>query len=150
MVSPRPVFRASHRSVLRAVLPAGQNPDAALLTRSNPGDPEDIRGRRVFAFSGLAHNNAFWDSLHKFGAQLEGTLGFRDHHPYNETDTECIVRAARLAGGDYLVTTDKDYVRLPRKVRFPLDLFVMGICIEFGKNQEQWQRFIENRMKMFT
>ncbi len=142
MVSPRPVFRASHKSVLRAVLPAGQPAVATILVRPGPGHPDPLKGRRVFAFSGLAHNEAFWGALPKFGAQVDGTLGFKDHHPYDVADVSRIARAAQLAGSDFLVTTDKDYVRLPPEVSFPLALIVMGISIDFGKDQERWRRFV--------
>jgi len=142
MVSPRPVFRASHKSVLRAVLPAGQSAVATLLAQQKSGHPDPLKGRRVFAFSGLAHNEAFWDTLPKFGAQVDGKLGFKDHHPYVVADANRIGRAAQLAGSELLVTTDKDYVRLPPEVSFPLALLVMGISIDFGEDIERWRRYV--------
>ncbi len=142
MVSPRPVFRVSHKSVLRAVLPAGQQAVATLLAQPEPGPPDPLKGRRVFAFSGLAHNEAFWDTLPKFGAQVNGTLGFKDHHPYIVADANRIDRAAQLAGSELLVTTDKDYVRLPPEVSFPLALIVMGISIDFGEDIERWRQYV--------
>jgi tetraacyldisaccharide 4'-kinase len=145
VISPRPVFRASHKSVLRTVLPAGQPVVPTLLAQPEPGQPDPLKGGRVFAFSGLAHNEAFWDALPKFGVQVDGTLGFKDHHPYDVADASRIARAAQLAGSDLLVTTDKDYVRLPPEVSFPLTLIVMGISIDFGKDQERWRRFIAQR-----
>lgn len=148
-LSSRPVFLTSHKSVLRGILPAGQMVDAGLLARSNAGDPGQLRSRRVFAFSGLARNDAFWHGLAQFGAQLLGTLGFRDHHPYHEDDAKRIDRLALSAGSNYLVTTDKDFVRLPQKVRFSLDLIIMGISIDFGQLIEQWRRFVVDRLKNF-
>jgi tetraacyldisaccharide 4'-kinase len=148
-VSPRPVFRSSHRSVVRGLLKAGQKPGAVLadhLNRDQSGHPS---GRRGFAFSGLARNHEFQESLSKLGLRIDGAMGFKDHHPYDPDDAKRIARAAQAAGSDYLVTTDKDYVRLPQKKSYPLDLVVMGIEIDFKTDHERWRRFVADRIGSF-
>jgi tetraacyldisaccharide 4'-kinase len=149
-VSPRPVFRAFHRSVLRGVLKAGQPPKAELLAQSNRCQPEHLEGKRVFAFSGLAHNHEFRESLSKIGARIDDAMGFKDHHPYDLADTRRIARAAQSAGCECLVTTDKDYVRLPQTVSYPLDLIVMGIDIDFKTDQERLRKFVAGRIGSFV
>ena len=69
--------------------------------------PDELRGQRVFAFSGLANNQQFFDSL-RGHVQLAGTKGFRDHHPYTAADLEAIKREA---GDARIVTTEKDAVK---------------------------------------
>jgi tetraacyldisaccharide 4'-kinase len=149
-VSPRPVFRTSHRSVLRGLLKAGQKPGTALLDHLNRYQPGHLNGRRVFAFSGLAHNRTFRDSLSSLGLKIDDAMEFKDHHPYDLDDAKRIARAAQSTGSDFLVTTDKDYVRLPRNVAFSLDLIVMGIEIDFKQDQERWKRFMEGRIGSFV
>jgi tetraacyldisaccharide 4'-kinase len=149
-VSPRPVFCTSHRSVLRAVLKSGQPPKAVLLAHSNQRQPNHLRGKRVVAFSGLAHNHEFRESLSKIGARIDDAMGFKDHHPYDLADTRRIARAAQSSGCECLVTTDKDYVRLPQAVSYPLDLIVMGIEIDFKTDQERWRRFVAGRIGSFV
>lgn len=141
-LSPRPVFFSSHRAILRGVLPPGHRPVAALLGHANQGRLDQLRGRRLFAFSGLAHNDAFQQTLTHHGGQLVGALGFKDHHPYDIPDANHIIRSAQMAGSDCLVTTDKDYVRLSSKMRFPLELIVMGTTVDFKMDRERWRRFV--------
>src|SRR5438874_1014870 len=66
--------------------------------------PESVRGKKVFAFAGLADNEQFFRSL-----DLAGTRGFPDHHRYTERDLAAI-RAA--VGGAPIVTTEKDAVKI--------------------------------------
>jgi tetraacyldisaccharide 4'-kinase len=68
-----------------------------------------IRGRRVFAFSGLADNEQFFGTVRAQGADVIGTRGFPDHHRYTAADLAAIREAAR---GALLVTTEKDAVKI--------------------------------------
>jgi tetraacyldisaccharide 4'-kinase len=72
--------------------------------------PDSLRGKRVFAFSGLADNEQFFDSLRAEGLTLERTRGFPDHHAYSALDLAQIHHAAR--GTDAIVTTEKDAVKI--------------------------------------
>jgi len=71
--------------------------------------PSSLRGRRVFAFAGLARNEQFFDALRAEGLTVVGTKGFRDHHRYTADDLAAI---RRDAGGATIVTTGKDSVKI--------------------------------------
>jgi tetraacyldisaccharide 4'-kinase len=71
--------------------------------------PDSLRGKRVFAFSALADNDQFFDSL---DLDIAGTLSFPDHHRYTSSDIKEIKRAARDAGATAMVTTEKDAVKI--------------------------------------
>lgn len=71
--------------------------------------PDALRGRRVFAFAGLADNAQFFVSLRKAGLDLIGARGFPDHHRYTQADIDAL---RRDANGATLVTTEKDAVKI--------------------------------------
>jgi tetraacyldisaccharide-1-P 4'-kinase len=48
---------------------------------------------------------------------------------------------------DCLVTTEKDYVRIARKIAWPHDLYVIGIEIEFDADAERFNDFIRDWLK---
>jgi tetraacyldisaccharide 4'-kinase len=83
--------------------------DLVLPRRLRVVDGERLRGRRVFAFAGLANNEQFFDTLRELGAVVSGTRGFPDHHRYTAADLAAL-RAA--ADGAQLVTTEKDAVKI--------------------------------------
>jgi len=74
--------------------------------------PPELAGRRVFAFSGLADNEQFFDALRAQGVNVAGTRGFPDHHRYAAADVDAIREAARAAGAERIATTEKDAVKL--------------------------------------
>jgi tetraacyldisaccharide 4'-kinase len=69
-------------------------------------------GGSAFAVAGIASPARFFDDLRALGCVLSGTMSFRDHHPYSRADLNRIVAAARSAGAETILTTEKDYVRL--------------------------------------
>lgn len=71
-------------------------------------DCRAVRGKRVFAFAGLADNEQFFAALRECGAIVAGTRGFPDHHRYTAAD----VAALKNAAAGPLVTTEKDAVKI--------------------------------------
>jgi len=74
--------------------------------------PDALTNRRVFAFAGLANNEQFFASLRANGLHVIGTKSFRDHHRYTAADIAAIKDAARTAGAEAIVTTEKDAVKI--------------------------------------
>jgi tetraacyldisaccharide 4'-kinase len=70
----------------------------------------------VVAFAGIGRPQKLFDSLQACGAQLCETADFPDHHPYTGSDIKRLVSLAK-AHSAKLVTTEKDWVRLPAKIQ---------------------------------
>ena len=83
--------------------------------------PDSLRGKRVFAFAGLADNGQFFKSL---GLDLIGTRSFPDHHRYTAGEIEAIKHEAGNA--EAIVTTEKDAVKIADRdiVAIPLDFVI--------------------------
>jgi tetraacyldisaccharide 4'-kinase len=75
-------------------------------------DADALRGRRVFAFSGLGRPAGFVDLLRDAGAVVVGQRAFPDHHRYRTADLDAVLAAA-AAHQAVAVTTGKDAVKLP-------------------------------------
>jgi tetraacyldisaccharide 4'-kinase len=100
----------------------------------------------VYAFSGLARNDRFQQSLEGLGCRIHGCAAFADHHPYSDAELTAIVEAARAAGGRYLITTEKDWARIVHKMPLPMDLLVLGIRPDFGSEIDALTQFIKDRL----
>ncbi|HLX36152.1 MAG TPA: tetraacyldisaccharide 4'-kinase, partial [Candidatus Binataceae bacterium] len=74
--------------------------------------PVAMAGRRVLAVSGLADPSGFYAMLHEIDTDLVGVLEYPDHHIYNASDWQTIVKAA--VDADIVLTTEKDLVKLER------------------------------------
>lgn len=92
---PAPVS-ASGKPILRArIKPTGAAPQEPLV-----------------AFAGIGRPEKLFDSLTEAGGDLREGVGYSDHYTYKPGDLDFL---RKLAGdhGSRLVTTEKDYVRLP-------------------------------------
>ena len=98
-------------------------------------------GSAVFAFSGLARNAQFRDTLAAAGFRVKGFLPFPDHHAYVRGDLD---RIAREAGGLPAITTEKDLVRLPDDV--PFSVGALRVEVEYLVGWEEVSRLILDRL----
>lgn len=110
--------------------------DAGVILQRNikAAGLERLRGKRVFAFSGLANNEQFFEMLRSNGVTLAGTQSYPDHHRYTAADVASIKAAA--AGADEIVTTEKDAVKIA-------DPAITAIPIEFALPPEVVTRILE-------
>lgn len=86
--------------------------DRVIERRMRIRDTAGLVGRRLFAFSALADNSQFFESLRRAGLDVVGTHGFPDHHRYTSGDLDSLRTAANRAGADVIVTTEKDGVKI--------------------------------------
>jgi tetraacyldisaccharide 4'-kinase len=67
---------------------------------------------RVFAVAAIAQPERFFSDVSTAGWHLVGSMGFRDHHYFTQSDIGRIEKAARGAAAAIILTTEKDAVRL--------------------------------------
>jgi tetraacyldisaccharide 4'-kinase len=86
-----------------------------LRARRIPGpEARALAGQRVFAFAGIGRPENVFAMLRGLGVDLAGAVSFADHHPYTDAD---LARLHAAAAGARLVTTRKDWMRLPPACR---------------------------------
>lgn len=143
-VTPRPVFKSRHVPKISHVVISGKERGGTALATKDDKVPA---GERVFAFSGLADNHHFKDSIEEMGFQLVGFAGFSDHHAYTEKDLTDILQSARAAGAGALVTTEKDFTKISGRTDWPLKLIVVGIHVVFA-DEPALIEFIKNLLQV--
>ena len=67
---------------------------------------------RVFAVAAIAQPEHFFSDVSAAGWDLVGSMDFRDHHYFTQSDIRKIDKAARAAAAAIILTTEKDAVRL--------------------------------------
>jgi tetraacyldisaccharide 4'-kinase len=85
-------------------------------------------GVKIVAFAGIGRPEKFFATLRGFGAVLVGERSFPDHHPYRAAELAAL-RRDTANGGARLVTTRKDWVRLPPAER--ADIEVLDIAVRW-------------------
>jgi tetraacyldisaccharide 4'-kinase len=97
-----PIYLSEHRSVCLRSLSDAELP------------VETLYGKSAFFFCGIANPSSFKESLSRAGAQVKGYTAFRDHHKYSVGDFRRILTAAKKCGADWIVTTEKDIIKLSK------------------------------------
>ncbi|PYO96207.1 MAG: hypothetical protein DMD60_11275 [Gemmatimonadetes bacterium] len=100
-----------------------------------------LAGRRVVAAAGIADPESFAQQLGTAGASVQ-LVAYQDHHAYRPADLGRLVRAA--AGGDYVVVTEKDAVKLrrqwPRSAAEPL---VAVLAVHWERNGRALEQAVD-------
>ncbi|HEY5229111.1 MAG TPA: tetraacyldisaccharide 4'-kinase [Opitutaceae bacterium] len=89
-----------------------------------------LRGKRVFAFSGIATPESFEKFLRDLGALLVGRERYLDHYRYTPEDLEHLYDTAERERADFLVTTEKDAVRISDPAGSPIPIYYLRLEIE--------------------
>lgn len=77
-------------------------------------DPRWLGVLPVIGFAGIARPEKFYATLKSHGARVIATRSFPDHHRFTEREARALLKEAE-ARGAMLVTTEKDWVRLPEE-----------------------------------
>ena len=136
----RPVFHSIHVPVIQSVS----------TTDGFPFDETSglsaLEGRKAVAFSGLADNDQFFDSMKQSGCRLLHQFAFPDHHPYDEKDMQRIFQKAVTKGAEILITTAKDWVKVQPVYRLPLPVAAVDVRIGWKDDSPSFFSFLSTAL----
>ena len=106
--------------------------------------PSTLDRASVGAFSGVANSLAFIRTLAEFKVLIRHAYSLRDHYPYTPEKLKAILEDAKLRGLQYLVTTQKDEVKLPREMDLDIPILVLEIKWEVTGGKNHWDTVMKN------
>jgi tetraacyldisaccharide 4'-kinase len=89
-----------------------------------------IRGKRVFAFCGVANPASFRETLRNEGLDPAEFVTYRDHYQYAPADIDGLVKAAQGSSSGVMLTTEKDMVKIKGFLNTPQNLYALRV--DFG------------------
>ena len=143
----KPIFKAIHVPYIYEVIKGGAVSSQGIYGDSYTQGFEFLRGHPAFIFSGIAKNIDFYNTVKGFNCKVTGCSEFTDHHRYTDRDLNKILQSAKESNADFIITTEKDYARIANRIAWPIDLVVVGIKISFENYDDEFNRFIKNRLK---
>ncbi len=72
----------------------------------------ELKGKKIGAFAGIAAPERFKRTLKGLGVELAFFEAFPDHHWFKKQEIQRLLRARKEKKADYLVTTEKDWIRV--------------------------------------
>lgn len=108
-------------------------------------DAKNFYQKKVFYFCGLARPEGFETLLkNNYGMNIVGSQIFSDHKPYTQKDLDLIQTQFKSSGAEILVTTEKDYVKLPETFH----CLVVAIKVKIDK-EEKFYEIIDRTLTNF-
>ncbi len=103
---------------------------------------EFLKGKKIGAFSGIATPESFEKFLKDLGATLTFTRRFLDHYRFTDEDYVSIFSEAMGKRVDFIVTTEKDSVRLPVDLPCPIPVYYLRLEIEIIRGASDFQEAV--------
>jgi tetraacyldisaccharide 4'-kinase len=91
--------------------------------------PELLKEEDIVAFCGIGIPQKFYDSLKVAGLNLVGEVSYPDHHPYTEQDFKDVFARATEKQA-MVVTTEKDYVKVPENLKMLIRVIKSELVFE--------------------
>jgi tetraacyldisaccharide 4'-kinase len=89
-----------------------------------------LKGKKVILLSSIGDPAYFEETVKGLGADMRKHLAYPDHHDYRPKDMADINRACAAIAFDWLVTTEKDAVKLQRLGLYITDYPLMVLTVE--------------------
>lgn len=102
----------------------------------------ELKEKKIIAVTGIASPESFFTSLVDAGAELIHKLVFPDHHNFSLSQVKDILAQAEESDC-YVITTEKDIVKLRRIVDSPRILFLQ-INVVFSEGEEELKRKLQS------
>ena len=100
---------------------------------------EIVRNKKICVLSAIADSAYFKYMLKNLGADLAQVIDYPDHHNYAEKDLDYVQNKAENKGCEFIVTTEKDMVKLSA-IRYPLNaipILALHIELKITKGMEE-------------
>jgi len=102
---------------------------------------KEIKNKKLLITSGIAQPKGFACSLEKHGVQIISKIEFPDHYSFREKDIKRIINEQQKYSPDFIITTEKDAVKLREFNDIHENVWVLEMEIE---TEKPWNDFFEN------
>ncbi len=103
-----------------------------------------LAGKRALVLSSIGYPESFERTLTSLGALLVEKIRFPDHHWYNEDELREIGAGALRKEAEFIVTTEKDTVRIPSGTASPVEILYLRIRLRIVRGEEILEELFEN------
>lgn len=103
---------------------------------------KSLCGAKILALSGIANPSSFEETLNQLGLYIVESKRFPDHHIYSRDDIERLSKKFAESGADWIVTTEKDAVKL-ESYELTVPILVLKIELRLENELTFWKLISE-------
>jgi tetraacyldisaccharide 4'-kinase len=108
--------------------------------------PDFLKGKSVAAFAGIARPEAFKKTLMALGINLVYFKSFSDHHTFGLDDLKMLMDEKQRLGAEYLLATEKDWIKLKNIVFEYPDFAYLTIKFSLLKEENRFFNMLRERI----
>ena len=98
-----------------------------------------LKGKRVAYFCGIASPSSFEQFLEDQNAEIVIYQHFIDHHRFTKEEIEQFFQASLEQNAEAIITTEKDFVRLPKDISLKIPCFYVRMEIGILRGAENFE-----------
>ncbi len=103
-------------------------------------DLNSLKDKKVIAFCGIGNPFSFENTLKSSGVEILNAFFFLDHYIYSQNDFLSLEEERKKVGADFLITTEKDSIRLPDVEKQSIPLLVVNVELKIISGEEKlWE-----------
>lgn len=102
----------------------------------------ELAQKRMLAFCGIANPEHFRQTLVAAGLKPRHFLAYPDHHAYTNKDYTEIRRLAQAQQCEIVMTTQKDFVRLPARDHLPLPVYYLAVNLAVAEPEQAMELIV--------
>jgi tetraacyldisaccharide 4'-kinase len=104
--------------------------------------PSTLVKEPVLGFCGIGNPDSFAMLLKRLGGDLREQVIFRDHHSYQRSDLEKIRKEAAQLGVKWVITTEKDAVKIKALLPKDFEVWALRVDIIFWEDPDKWESLL--------
>lgn len=101
------------------------------------------RGDPVGIFCGIGTPSRFKKTVSDLGAHIVSEWFLADHQAPRAKRLESFVNQCKSLGAKYILTTEKDAIKLPIGLRLSLPLYYLEMKVEVVEGKKEWNAWVE-------
>ena len=125
------ILREPKRSLKRADIVLTLNKQYSIAKVENDVLTPKKPNKSVYTFCGIANPTPFLDFLHSEHIEIKWKTIFEDHHDYSAQSMKQLKGAINESGANYIITTEKDLVKLSTDFLTQYEIYVVTVSIVF-------------------
>lgn len=103
-----------------------------------------LKGAGITAFCGIGNPESFRDLLTSLQPKNVSFLSFPDHHAYTTSDIDRIRSQHATSNSQFLLTTEKDSIKLPSNFLVETDVYYLRIKFSLTWGKESFDTLLNN------
>ena len=117
------------------------------ITDQKKISPEELNKKKIVIFCGIGEPDSFRKRVEQYGAEIVYYKYFPDHYVYKLDDLQSLQKTAENLKADFIITTQKDSVKIKELTPALSLIWIVRMKIEFSKGEKKFQEALLSCVK---